>query len=96
MLHNILDATNSRKKTNIKNNYIITNTKNIVPPPPPEPVAPNSDIVFTKKIKEVPQAIPNHQSSIPLILRLRSFTQYSRSVHCINLKLFTHLNFISK
>lgn len=67
MLHNILDATNSRKKTYIKNNYIITNTKNVVPPPPPEPVAPNSDIVFTKKIKEVPQAIPNHQSSIPLI-----------------------------
>ena len=64
MLHTILDATNSRKKTNTRNNYIITNTKNVSPT---EPVDPNSDIFFVKKIKEVPQAIPKNLSSIPLI-----------------------------
>ena len=46
MLHTILDATNSRKKTNTRNNYIITNTKNVSPT---EPVDPNSDIFFVKK-----------------------------------------------
>ena len=64
MLHTILDATNSRKKTNTRNNYIITNTKNVSPT---EPVDPNSYIFFVKKIKEVPQAIPKNLSSIPLI-----------------------------